>query len=74
MRDHALYYHKYNNNAMTHIYQIKSNYAERMMRRRASVAEIKLLRKFEGKQVIEERIERQLGKLHGLWFENRKEQ
>jgi hypothetical protein len=53
---------------MTHIYVIKSNYAERMMRRRASIAEINLLRKFEGKQMIEEKIERQMSKLHAQWF------
>ena len=53
---------------MKHIHEVKSSIGERKTRRRSSVAEINLLRKFEGKQCIEERIERQLGKLHALWF------
>jgi hypothetical protein len=53
---------------MTHIYAVKSNDAEKKMRRRSSVAEVNLLRKFEGKQLIEDRIARQMSKLHALWF------
>jgi hypothetical protein len=53
---------------MTHIYAVMNNDVARKARRRASVAEINLLRKFEGKELIEERISRQLGKLHQLWF------
>jgi len=45
--------------------------AERATRRRISVAEIKILRKFEGKSLIEDRIYRQLHKLHKLWFKGR---
>jgi hypothetical protein len=53
---------------MTHIY-LKSNASvEKIMRRRASVAEINILRKFEGSSLIEDRIARQLCKLHSLWF------
>lgn len=58
---------------MTNLYLIKSTQAERIIKRRASVAEINLLRKFEGSSLIEGRIERQLGKLHKLWFHNRKD-
>jgi len=56
---------------MTHIYAKTSADASAKARRRHSVAEINLLRKFEGKQMIEERIERQLSKLHKIWFRNR---
>jgi hypothetical protein len=53
---------------MTHIYAVKSQRAEQKMKRRISVAEINLLRKFEGKEMIENRIARQMNKLHALWF------
>jgi hypothetical protein len=53
---------------MTHIYQKPVESAAHKARRRASVAEINILRKFEGRKMIEERIERQLAKLHRLWF------
>ena len=53
---------------MTHIYQVKRPAVERTMRRRISVAEINLLRKYEGRELIEDRIERQMAKLHQLWF------
>jgi hypothetical protein len=53
---------------MTHIYAVHSPGAYHKARRKASVAEINILRKFEGKEMIEERISRQLGKLHQLWF------
>lgn len=56
---------------MTHIYAKKNESVAHKARRRASVAEIQILRKFEGKNMIEERIERQLGKLHQLWFKGR---
>lgn len=55
---------------MNHIYLIKRPDVERKMRRRASVAEINVLRQFEGKSLIEDRITRQLGKLHALWFQS----
>lgn len=53
---------------MVHIYAVRSVDAERRARRKASVAEINLLRKFEGSQLIENRIEKQMNKLHKLWF------
>jgi hypothetical protein len=53
---------------MTHIYAVKNNDVERTMRRKISVAEVNLLRKFEGKSLIEEKIARQMSKLHALWF------
>ena len=56
---------------MTHIYQKTNESAAHRARRRLSVAEVNVLRKFEGKQMIEERIERQLGKLHKLWFKGK---
>lgn len=56
---------------MTHIYLKKNENAERRARRRASVAEINVLRKFEGSSMIEERIARQMTKLHRLWFPHR---
>lgn len=56
---------------MTHIYCKKNTDVERQVRRKASVAEINILRKFEGSSLIEGRIARQLSKLHALWF-NRK--
>lgn len=59
---------------MKHIYQVYSPIAERKQRRRISVAEINILRKFEGSSLIEGRIERQLNKLHSLWFNNQQQQ
>ena len=56
---------------MVHIYEVKRPEAERVMRRRISVAEINILRKFEGRDLIEDRIARQMTKLHSLWFRNR---
>jgi hypothetical protein len=53
---------------MTHIYDKPNTNVAHKAKRRASVAEINLLRKFEDKQMIEDRINRQLGKLHRLWF------
>ena len=53
---------------MKHIYVTHNNDTSRTMRRRASVAEIKILRRFEGKSLIEDRIDRQMSKLHALWF------
>ena len=52
---------------MKHIYYKPKPDAERQYRRMVSVAEINILRKFEGKAQIEERISRQLGKLHSLY-------
>ena len=57
---------------MVHIYEVKRPEAERKARRRISIAEINVLRKFEGKEMIEERIARQMTKLHSLWFPNRR--
>ena len=53
---------------MVHIYQKQNPNVERIMKRRASVTEINILRKFEGNMLIEQRIARQLVKLHSLWF------
>lgn len=53
---------------MTHIYAVANPKVAQKRRREISVAEINLLRKFEGKELIEERIERQMSKLHSLWF------
>ena len=57
---------------MVHIYEVKRPEAERKARRRISIAEINVLRKFEGKEMIEEHIARQMTKLHQLWFPNRR--
>jgi hypothetical protein len=53
---------------MTHIYLKPIASVEKLMKRRASITEINILRKFEGSSLIEDRIARQLGKLHKLWF------
>jgi len=53
---------------MEHIYCRPSKEVEMAMRRRISIAEVNLLRKFEGKQLIEDKIARQMGKLHKIWF------
>jgi hypothetical protein len=53
---------------MAHIYAKTNTDVAHTAKRRASVAEINLLRKFEDRQMIEDRITRQLGKLHKLWF------
>lgn len=53
---------------MEHIYCKPSKEVERAMRRRISIAEVNLLRKFEGKQLVEEKIARQMSKLHAIWF------
>jgi hypothetical protein len=37
-------------------------------RRMISVAEINILRKFEDSQLIDDKIVRQMAKLHSLWF------
>jgi hypothetical protein len=56
---------------MKHIYAVQRPEAEITYRRRVSVAEINILRKFEGRTQIEDRIARQMTKLHSLWFRNR---
>jgi hypothetical protein len=56
---------------MKHIYAVQRPEAEIRTRRRISVAEINILRKFEGRTQIEDRIARQMTKLHSLWFRNR---
>ena len=56
---------------MKHIYAVQRPEAKRIMRRKYSVAEINILRKFEGRDLIEDRIARQMTKLHSLWFRNR---
>jgi len=53
---------------MTHIYAVKSVSAERSAQRRHLIAEIKILRRFEGRKIIEERIAKNINKLHALWF------
>jgi hypothetical protein len=53
-------------------YQVLRPEVERAMRRRISIAEINMLRKYEGKSLIEEKIARQMSKLHDIWFGARK--
>lgn len=53
---------------MKHVYANQNTAVATKRRREISVAEINLLRKFEGKQLIEDRINRQMSKLHSLWF------
>ena len=53
---------------MTHIYANQNAAVAKKRRREISIAEINLLRKFEGKELIEDRINRQMTKLHSLWF------
>ena len=53
---------------MMHIYANQNATVAHKRRREISVAEINLLRKFEGKEMIEDRVERQMSKLHALWF------
>lgn len=53
---------------MTHIYLNKCTVAERKVARSTAVAEINLLRKFEGFTLIEERIDKRVDDLHSLWF------
>ena len=53
---------------MMHIYANQNATVAHKRRREISVAEINLLRKFEGKEMIEDRVERQMSKLHSLWF------
>ena len=40
-------------------------------RRKIVVTEINILRKFESKQLIEDKITREMSKLHSLWFRDR---
>jgi hypothetical protein len=54
---------------MVHIYANQNAVVAHRRRRQISIEEINLLRKFEGKAMIEERIDRQLRKLHTLWFQ-----
>ena len=53
---------------MTHIYAVKSVSAERDAQRKATIAEIKILRRFEGRKLIDDRIATNMHKLHALWF------
>lgn len=53
---------------MVHIYANQNAVVAKRQRRRIITAEINILRKFEGKQMIEERIGREMEKLHKLWF------
>ena len=53
---------------MTHLYANQSAEVAHRQRRRIITAEINLLRKFEGKQLIEERVDRLISKAHSLWF------
>ena len=39
--------------------------------RKQTTAEIKILRKFEGRRLIDERIDAQMTKLHRLWFKTK---
>jgi hypothetical protein len=56
---------------MVHIYANQNAVVAHKRRRQISIEEINLLRKFEGKSMIEERIGRQMGKLHSLWFQQK---
>jgi hypothetical protein len=57
---------------MTNLYGTQQNADVAIQqKRRIVIAEVQLLRKFEGKQLIEERIDREMSKLHKLWFRNR---
>lgn len=56
---------------MTHVYLKPSIEVANKMRRQYSIAEINILRKFEGSSLIEDRIARQMNKLHKLWFKTR---
>jgi hypothetical protein len=53
---------------MVHIYANQNAEVAKRQRRRIVIQEINILRKFEGKQMIEDRIARQMDKLHTLWF------
>lgn len=56
---------------MNNVYQSKNVSAEHNARRRSRVSEINTLRKFEGKSLIEDKIARNIFKLHDLWFKNK---
>jgi len=51
-----------------HIYAVRNSAVAHKRSREMSIAQVNLLRKFEGKMMIEERIDEQMGKLHSLWF------
>lgn len=53
---------------MVHIYAVQNPKAMKDRRREIITAEINILRKFEGKSLIEDRIDRSMEKLHGVWF------
>jgi len=53
---------------MMHIYAVRNSAVAHKRSREMSIAQVNLLRKFEGKMMIEERIDEQMGKLHSLWF------
>ena len=53
---------------MVHIYANLNTKAMHARRREIVKAEIELLRKFEGRTLIEDRIAREMSKLHTLWF------
>lgn len=53
---------------MVHIYQIQNPDVMHKRRREIIIAEINILRKFEGRSLIEEREERLMSKMHKLWF------
>jgi hypothetical protein len=57
---------------MTHIFMVKSVSAERDAQRRHIISEINLLRKFEGRMIIDERIALGIARLHNMWFSSSK--
>lgn len=53
---------------MTHIYAVKRSDVEHEVKRQQHINNIAFLRKFEGKQLVEERISDEMSSLHKLWF------
>jgi hypothetical protein len=53
---------------MTHIYAVQVPLAKRRAQRKDIVATIKILRLYEGKSMVEERIDNNISTLHSLWF------
>jgi hypothetical protein len=53
---------------MTHIYAVHSPIAKRRAQRKDIVATVKILRNYEDKKMVEERIDKHISDLHSLWF------
>jgi hypothetical protein len=56
---------------MNNVHVSNNASAEHNARRRSRVSEINTLRKFEGKSLIEDKIARNISKLHSLWFKDK---